>query len=395
MKKTLSARQLGLIAFISILALKLTIVPALMFEKSGIDAIFSVFLINLVDFLEFILIYHVLKKNQNIGFYDYLCKHFGKFLAKVILFLIFIFYFLKLIALTSGGYNYSKQAIFKNAPLYLFLFILLSISNSLYLFRLKSYGRTVEFTYPFIVFMFLGFLLIAVLSAPLQDLRPFFQHSFGNILESAFSFGLIGGNFIFMLLFMGKIKFGKNSTRSVYGHVLLGIFSLISFYFIDYSIFKYTAFAHLLSISEIVQFLPLPALLGSFDWFAVSLMLILFCFQGGLYMFCTNYALCGVAKFKKTDKKWLSHIVLIFINILILIFVYLIFPSFFSMRTVLFNQIYIPIFCQVVYLIPIFVYLCQLVVDFKNRKKIRSGIKFKFDSNIKLKQRKVVYEKDF
>ena len=112
-------------------------------------------------------------------------------------------------------------------------------------------------------------------------------------------------------------------------------------------------------------------------------------------MFCTNYALCGVAKFKKTDKKWLSHIVLIFINILILIFVYLIFPSFFSMRTVLFNQIYIPIFCQVVYLIPIFVYLCQLVVDFKNRKKIRSGIKFKFDSNIKLKQRKVVYEKDF
>ena len=64
MKKTLSVRQLGLIAFISILALKLTIVPALMFEKSGIDAIFSVFLINLVDFLEFILIYHVLKKNQ-------------------------------------------------------------------------------------------------------------------------------------------------------------------------------------------------------------------------------------------------------------------------------------------------------------------------------------------
>ncbi len=395
MEKTLSARQLGLIAFISTLALKLTMLPSLLYEKSGIDAIFSILVINFVDFVEFILIYQILRKNQNVGFYEYLCKHFGKFVAKMILLLLFIFFFLKMIVLTVGSFQYSRQAIFKNAPFIMYIFILLAMSISLYLFRLKSYGRTVEFVYPFIIFMFLGFLLIAVLSAPLQDLRPFFTHTAENIFGSTFSFGIIGGNYLFMLLFMGKIKFGKHSARSVYGHIFLGIFSIMAFYFINYSVFKYTAFVHTQAISEIVQFLPLPALLGNFEWFAVSLMFILFCFQGGLYMFCTNYALCGVCKFKKLKKESIYFGVLITINILILIFVYVVFPSFSVLRNFMFNQIYIPIFCVVVLSIPILIYFVQLISDFRNRKKTASNLKLKFDRNLKLEQRKVAYEKDF
>lgn len=371
MTKSISARQLSLIGFISAVSLKLTILPSLLFERSGVDALFSLLILTAIDFLEFGLIYYVLKRNQNIGLYQFLCNGVGKFLAKVVLFIIFVFYFFKMLTLSSGGYDYARLAIFKEAPFYLFLFIILVSSSSLVLFKSKSYGRTVEFCYPIVAFMFILFLSISIFTAPLQDIRPLFTHSFTNILNTSFSFGLIGGNFIFMLLFMGKIKFGKKNTGTLLGHIVFGQLILFAFYLINYSIFKYTAIAHPHSISEIIQFLPLPSVLGNFDWFAVSVMLLLFTLQGGLFLLCMTYLATNVVEFKKIKHKdWLPKVCLLFINILIIVFLYTIFPNFPSLRVFIFNKPYIPILCLVVYALVVIVFVLELVKRKKGKKKI-------------------------
>ena len=62
MEKTISPRQLSLIAFISSFSLKLTILPSLLYEKSGIDAIFSLLFIIFIDFCEFLIIIVIIKK---------------------------------------------------------------------------------------------------------------------------------------------------------------------------------------------------------------------------------------------------------------------------------------------------------------------------------------------
>ena len=362
MTKTISARQLGLIAFLSVLSLKLTVLPALFYAEIRVDTIISLLIITSIDFAEFFLIYYVLKKNQNISFYEFLYKKIGKFFAKIIFMLIFIFYFFKMLLLCGGGFNYASSAIFREAPMYLFLFILLTASSSLYLFKSRSFARTVEFFYPLIATMMIIFIFISLLTAPLQDIRPFFETPISKIFETSFYFSILGGNYIFMLMFMGKIKFSKNSKRTLVSKLIFGWVLLMAFYTINYSIFKFTASAHPHAISEIIQYLPFPSVLGNFDWFAVSFMLILFVFHGGLFTYCMTYSLNYIVESKKiiiSDS--INKLNLIITNILLLIFIYIIFPTFPQSASFVFQELFVPIISCVVLVIPIICFFIELI----------------------------------
>ena len=366
MEKIISSRQLSIIAFLSVLSLKLTVLPALIYSKIGVDAVLLILFITAIDFLEFFFIYYVLKNNQNISFYDFLSNKTGKFFTKIIFILIFIFYLFKMLLLCSGGFNYASSAIFKEAPLYLFLFILLVSSSSLFLFGIKSYSRTVEFFYPLIASMFIIFLFMAIFTAPLQDVRPFFQSESSSFFASFFNFGILGGNYIFMLFFMGKIKFTIKTKSILLKNILFGWALLIIFYVINYSIFKNTAAAHPHAISEIIQYLPLPNILGNFDWFAVSFMLILFVFHGGLFIFCMTYSLNNIIKTNRIKNlQKASQINLLIINILIVLLLYLIFPTFLSLKEFLFDKMVISIISYSVLLIPLLSCFLQFISNIK------------------------------
>lgn len=391
MKKTISVRQLSLIGFVSSFALKLTILPSLFYEKSGVDAIFSLAFIMLIDFIEFLIIYYLLKKNQNVGFYQFLCKGAGKFFSKVILLVLLLFFFFKMMLLLRGGFDYARLAIFKEAPFYLYAFILLAISTSLVLFKSRSYARTVEFFYPIIAVMFIGFIAIALLTAPLQDLRPLLTQGPQNIFGTAFSFGIVGGNYLFMLFFMGKVKFGQKNAKTLVGHILFGILILMTFYTINYSIFKYTATAHPHAISEIIQFLPIPSVLGNFSWFAVSIMLLLFVLIGGLYMMCLSYCGTKIMVFKK-ERPILLKISLLIINVLLVSLAYFVFDSFSELRAFSFDSLYVPILSVITFAVPLVVLILHFVVlnKQKQQKKGKEPIKLG-----KLVFKGEAYEKDF
>ena len=78
MTKTISARQLSLLGFVSTFALKLTILPSLLYGEIGVDALLLVCFSLAFDFIEFFVIYYLLKRNENISFATFLEKTFGK-----------------------------------------------------------------------------------------------------------------------------------------------------------------------------------------------------------------------------------------------------------------------------------------------------------------------------
>lgn len=145
MKKTISIRQLVITCFIAGLSLKTTIFPSMIFKDVGTDSLFIIIIYCIIDLLSFLLIYKLLKNNQDISFYTFLCNNVGKVVAKIILFLIFVFYFFKMQFLVQGGFIFSRDVVFKEASLILFIFILLVLTGSLYLFKIRSFARTVEF----------------------------------------------------------------------------------------------------------------------------------------------------------------------------------------------------------------------------------------------------------
>lgn len=387
MTKTISARQLSLLGFVSTFALKLTILPSLLYGEIGVDALLLVCFSLAFDFIEFFVIYYLLKRNENISFATFLEKTFGKVFGKVILLCFFAYFFFKFLILAIAGFDYARFAIFKNAPLFLFLFIILAISSSLVLFKSKAIGRTAEFFYPIIAFFFILFFFVAILTASLQDLRPLLTSGAGAFFSTYFKFLVVGGNYIFMLFFMGKIKFGEKPLKTLVPHLLFGVGVVIIFFCLYYSIFRFTAVAHRNAISELIQFVPLPSILGDFNWFAVSLMLLLFCLQGGIYMFCGCYSLTKIMSFRKQEKDWLVELSVFLFNALVVGIVYGFFTSFQKLKLVVVDSLYVPILSAVIMAMPFLFFIIELAKkEEKTPKKLKLGKYVLKEAN---------YEKDF
>jgi spore germination protein KB len=371
MEKTISVRQLSLIAFISTFAMKLIVLPALIYQKVQSDAIFVILGYILFNIISFFFIYYLLRKNQDISISTFLSKHFGKFIGKLILFLIAGFFFFKMLLLTSGGYNYCRQVIYREASLFFYIFILYATCSSLYLFRAKSFARTIEFFYPIIMIIFIIFIAVAGFTGELYDLRPYFTTGAGNIFDSMLSLSITSGDYIFMLLLMGRVKFHdkKSDMKTLIGHILFASLILMVFYYIYFSIFKYTAMVHPHAISEIVQFIPLPTILGNFDLFAVTLMMFMFLLQGSLFFFCINDSLYEVIKIKKIAKSKIERWILLFTLILLLVSIYFIFVTFENIKV--FSIDYVKYLNYFIFNIPLILFLIEIIKESVTKLKIR------------------------
>jgi hypothetical protein len=128
--------------FISTLALRTTILPSMIYKDIGTESFMLMVGYCFIDLILFFMIYYLLKKNQDISFYKFLSSKIGTFLARVIIISIFAFYFFKILFLISGGFIYARGVIFQEATLSLYVFIILTIAASLYLFKLRSFART-------------------------------------------------------------------------------------------------------------------------------------------------------------------------------------------------------------------------------------------------------------
>jgi hypothetical protein len=361
MKKTISIRQVAIICFIATLSLKTTILPSMLYKEVGIDSLFIIIIYSMIDLMSFLLIYQLLKKNQDISFYTFLCKRVGKVVAKIILFIIFIFYFFKMQFLTQGGFVFAREVVFQEADLFLFIFILLVLSGALYLFRLKSYARTVEFFYPVFFSLFIIFLIIPFFTTKIYDIRPIFETETKKFLTTTLEYLLASGNFIFLLLFMGKIKFDnkKADFNYLFARIVIGLVLLILFYFTFNSAFKYTGFLHANAVSDLVQFVPAPSILGNFDLFTISLTKLLFGLQGGLFTYAMCEAASGVIKFKNYNEQKHDKWVLFSVFAMLLISIYFIFNTFENLFN--FSKQYGIYLSVTVILIPLILFLTEII----------------------------------
>ena len=95
MKKLVSTRQLIFILIISLMALKFLYLPSLLAKEFANTSFIFVFIMLVLDFLVFLILLYLYNKNPNLSFFDLLKKIFGSVIARVIMFLLFIFFFLK------------------------------------------------------------------------------------------------------------------------------------------------------------------------------------------------------------------------------------------------------------------------------------------------------------
>lgn len=364
MKNEISSRGLALMVSVSIFTFKLTYFPALIFNYAGRDGILSCILLIIADLISFGLVITVFLKNPNISFSEFLEQRIGKIASKIIYFLIFLFFLAKLIFLSSAGYYFARESVFQEAPYSLFIFVLFVVINAMVLFNLKSFSRTLELCYPIIIVSLFICVALGLTTTPLEGITPLFQTDANAIFDGVWNGVFCFGDYLFLLPLMGKVKIDNKFKKRLFTYMAVAIALLLAFFYCFYSAFRYTGFLHQYAITDIVEFVPLSAIIENLDLFPVSLMLLLYLFHGALFLFCMVISAKEIFKFKKKryDIRW----ALLAVNIVSLILIIYVFASFDYL--LFFEQKYVvwlDIVC--IFLIPL---ICLIVsfrkIDVKN-----------------------------
>ena len=375
MKKEISSRQFGCLLFVSMVALKLTFLPTFMYKFAKIDAIFLFLTLILIDLVSFAFVFRAFVKNPDTSFSEFLEKRIGKVFSKIIYLLIFIFFLIKIIFLSSAGFYFIREAIFQETTLLRYILISFSILNCLYLFKLNAYSRTVEYFIPVIIFGLFVCVILGMFTTKKYDLFPLFTTSPTDFFNGVYSCIFCFGDYIFMLPLMGKVKIDKKFYKKTFlfmGFAIVLLFSLVVSF---YSFFKYTCFAHNHAITDIIEFVPLSDIIENLDFIPTSIMLFLFIFQSALFMFCLMTVTKNLFKFKTNyDNRWL----LIPVNVLLLCLIFFVFNS--TSEILFYASNYFSLICAVVIcVVSITVFVLSFIKTKKPQPKSQAVKMFDYD----------------
>lgn len=350
MKKLVSIRQLTFILILSMVTLKVLVLPSLLSKDIGRDSYVYILLFLLFDFIVLLLFMFIFNKYPELSFYEILQKIFGSVIAKIVMFFFFVFFFIKCWGVFQTNYNYLNENLYTS--LNWLTFSLPILFGVLYMarFGVNAAARLVEVCFPIIVAGFLLSLMVGLYRADFSNLLPFMENGFFSKLPNMFRYSFWFGDYIIFIVFFGNIKQEKKQNLKVLLSVFISIFIVVFFMSIVYAVFDYNASTHSNAISDMLQIIPTASDIGNFDWILILIWDI------ALFLYFTFNALGAFYSFRQTFfKKWQN---LTISAIMLLVLVVNVFTNFDIHNGVIFVQNYVWYFCLVVqYALPILIFL--------------------------------------
>ncbi|MBQ8430455.1 MAG: GerAB/ArcD/ProY family transporter [Clostridia bacterium] len=363
MTKQLTTRQAALILFTSVIAGKLLMLPSLISFKSFNDT-WIVFLFSLFIDLPFVLLITYLINKLDVDIFTFLQGKIGRFLTKIIAILVSVYFAFRALDIISQSYVMFDNRMYIDLNKYIFFAIMVVAVCYLGSRQLNSLGRTLEiFIYVIVIALVIsGFISFG--GANFSNLLPIFNSGYMNVVKNTFFHNFWFGDFLMLLLFVGKIKVEKNTTKTILFSYLIGCGVVIYFVLIFISVFNRTAPLHTSAILEISEFKPRLLSEGRFNWI-IDILCPLFsiCIIGVYSYLSVNSLQFCLARKVKSDKTISVMIVAgIMVAIaLILNFSYSIFYDF--------AILYMPYYSFAIqYILPFAVFLLSFNW-LKNRKK--------------------------
>ena len=163
MKAKISIRQTGVLLVFCILSNKILLLPSLLYERSGNDAIFSMIIAFAVELIMLPIFICLKEKNPDKTFYQILEENITKVGAKLIFIAIMLFMILKAILTFSIVYVYFKQEIYQEEFLALILICMLPVITHGVVSGLRTITRTMEFFFSVLMVGFIFCLSMSLL----------------------------------------------------------------------------------------------------------------------------------------------------------------------------------------------------------------------------------------
>lgn len=263
MKKLVSTRQLIMMLLMSMVGIKVLVLPNLFSQVSGRDSYLFVIFMLLLDFIVLLTFLFLKNKFKEMSFYEILEYLFGKVVAKIIMFCFFAFFLTKCCAIFETNFAYLNENLYTTFDWVSFSLPILVVIILVSLQGVNAFARTCEILVPLVMFGLIVSVIVGSIRTDFSNLLPFMEN--GATLE-VFNFSFWFGDFLIFMVFLGNVKMDKKMDLKICLSVFVTILIIGAMYAVFFAKFNNSSVTHSNAISDLIQASPSMSDVGSFDW---------------------------------------------------------------------------------------------------------------------------------
>ena len=296
-KDTISAHQMGVIAGVLLFTLKMSALPSLIYNYNGAGSIISVIVVITLNALFLGLVVWVKQKYKSESLYDILVNKIGIVLTKLLYFIFFLFFFLKILLVISDGFTFIKDVADDEFTISNIFICFLPVIVALAYSGIRNLGRTCEFFLPFIIISLSLAIAFSVIPVNSWSLGSLTKEGFNGFFNSIFKLSFWTGDLFALIIFLDKIELKKGKIKEVF--IPFGIMAiiLVVLFILYYLLYQETSLFHVNLLNDVVQYAIGTAKGWHMDIFAIIVYIVNMYLQGGILLYCTNECLQKVINY--------------------------------------------------------------------------------------------------
>lgn len=354
---TINARQTGMLCTIMILANKIFLLPALLYEGAKSDGFFIMIMLFAIELCVLGVFFLLKSKYPNNTLNFILEKHIGKFLSKIIYIVLMVFFLFKTLLAYSVVYAYLKAQVYQEEFALLALICIIPVVNHAVISGLRVFSRTIELYFYAICTGIFICLVVGLINS--QGMPFFFRATPSEFFLTSFKHIFSFGDFIFLFLIIDKIKIEKKEYKTIFKFIVLGIAIVLILFYIFYSIYQITAFMHNSALTDILSVSLQFNAVGRLDVIAMVTIMFLSFFELTIFAFGFSEGFCNV--FHKLNR---TYSVVVF-DVIFMCVYFILVGRYENM--LLYNESWLPylsLFAN--YLIPILLFVIAILKRRRN-----------------------------
>ena len=359
MNKTITVRQFSCFCGFALMAFKFLGLPSLMYVFNSDGGLITALCLLLLDVAMIFLAVALKQKFPDYSLYELISLKLGKIVAKLFYVFLAVLFFCQMIFLINEASSYMHDVVNEEMTNYYILLVLLPVVACIVKNGIKSFARTAEFVFGFVIVGFVICLLLGEGSVSFGHLGPFFEGGAKSFFNSIFSLSFFFSDFLFVYIILDKVETNKKDYKYLYFILAIVCGLLIALYINYFRLYSITAIFHKNAIADVTQYRRVIGNVGNLDIFVILFVFFSLFFQAALIF----YSLSEVYK-KIFGYDNIYHSI-ISIIIIIIILEYLVFVSLAKITS--FIVVYMRYFSAFIFtVLPL--YLLILLIFSKRRK---------------------------
>lgn len=288
--KSLTARQTGIVLFLSVISFKLTILPALVYEFMQNDSWFIILIWMLIDLGALIVMLWFICKYPNMTFQQVLRKAFGNTVYRIVFAMLFVYFMVKTFFLIKEIANYCNEILFDDFQWLNFIIPMITLVGFAMTRSIRSIARTIEFFFIFIFVTMNVVVLMSIGDFDFSNFLPVLNNGIGQVISGLFLATFAFGDYLVILFFMGDIKIeSKKIFKSkIVFYAFLAITTILNINMAIIGVFGVTTLNQNLALSDLTLHSSTPVTIGRLDWLTIIVWVTTLTLQACVLAYCTN-----------------------------------------------------------------------------------------------------------